>query len=555
MHPRAAEGRARQAQREIEAGGTLDEQRAAFEEGIRRRARIRHAEARMKERPRMHRFEERRRVGENLWALLEEIEQGERGVSKARVLQAAGKADQIDSTKHLPRYALRPSDDPAVLEGRGRFLLKTAAKFVAIARVAADLGGIDPDIAALRILDGTFYTQDPPEAAVDDHRARRAETLAAMLADIAIRLCEKHSVANAMRRMEQAGWVPRTPGDPTSPMQVDPALIGRQLCPYRTYAGGRPIPPPPPRPLPSAQIERYPHLHIGYVSAEQRRDKVYGRVAGRFQFEEADGTRFETEFGMFDVCCRPVYRVDLIFVPSGDDMGAGLVWAVRDVTWVKPTERLTRTAPSGAELWIGQEETLGELAAHISPREGRGLIAPEHGIPLDASHLAWADGTWHGSLMLLTDEAGRVTSDLHPLSQTGWTDLGSIKVCEPARCDVTSLGSWPQLTRFDQPVLHRHFEPDPRIAYLWTDERPGGMSYADHPLAVDPVRTAPALEAVEAPEGSLSARLERWLQGALANRGTLEADFEEAVVAFMARVEATASGARGRLAAAVYGKR
>ncbi len=490
-----------------------------------------------------------------VWALLEEIEQGPRRVTKARVMQAAGKAEPIDSTKHLPRYALRPSDDPTVVERRGRSLLKTAAKFVEIARVAADLGGIDPDSAALRILDGTFYTQDPPEAAVDDHRARRAETLAAMLADIASRLSGKYPVGNAMRRMENAGWVPRTPGDPTSHMQVDPALIGRQLFPYRTYAGGMPLPQLPPQQLACGQIERYPHLHLGYVSTEQSRNAVFGRVVGKFQFEAEGGTRFETEFGGFDVVCRPVYRVDLILVPSTDDIGAGLVWAVRDFTWVKPTERLTWTAPSGAELWIGQEETLGELATHVSPREARGLIAPEHGIPLNASHLAWADGAWHGSLMLLTDEAGRVTSDLHPLSQTGRTDLGSINVCEPPRCHVTSLGSWPRLTRFDQPVLHRHFEPDPRIAYLWTDERPGGMSYADHPLAADPVRAAPALDAVEAPEGSLSARLERWLQGALANRGTLEADLEEAVVAFMARIEATASGARERLAAAVYGKR
>lgn len=81
------------------------------------------------------------------------------------------------------------------------------------------------------------------------------------------------------------------------------------------------------------------------------------------------------------------------------------------------------------------------------------------------------------------------------------------------------------------------------------------MAYADHPLAKEPVPVAPSLDPVEAPEGSLSARLERWLQGALENRGTFEADLEAEVIAVMARIEATAALARERLAAAVYGKR
>jgi hypothetical protein len=90
---------------------------------------------------------------------------------------------------------------------------------------------------------------------------------------------------------------------------------------------------------------------------------------------------------------------------------------------------------------------------------------------------------------------------------------------------------------------------------LWTDERPTGTAYADHPLALNPVPTAELLYPVAAPEGTLSARLERWIRGELENRSTLEKDLKEAVTAFMVRVDATVSNARDRLNAAVNGKR
>ncbi len=552
----------------------------------------------MKERPLMRRFEERRRVGENLWALLEEIELGPRGISKARVLQAAIGADPIDSTKHLARYAIRPSDDPEVAQRRGRFLLKTAGKFVRIARVAADLGGLDPDSAVLRILDGTVYTQDAPESAVDDHMAQRADNLAAMLADIAGRLCWKHRVGAGMRRMEEAGWGLCAPGDLSSPMQGHPALIGKPLVPPATaprrlappppvaqnltafqiarathrapvdppsvmqpdpaLIGSQLVAPPPPFPrnLPWAQIERYPHVHLGYVSGELSQRRMFGRVVGKFQFDDAEGDRFETELGVFDVCCWPVFRIDLVLAPTSYGSASTLMWALSYVTWVKPIERLSWTTPSGAEYWIDQNEALGEIATFVSPREATGLIDPDHGIPLEASHFAWPGGFGNGSLMLLTDEEGRVTNDFRPPVPGRQASLDAIEVCyPPSQRDVAFVTRTPLLSICDQPVLHRHFGPDPRIAHLWTDERPTGTSYADHPLAEDPVPAAPALDPVEAPEGSLSARLERWLQGTLANRGTFEEDLEAAVVAFMARIEATTGAARERLAAAVYGKR
>jgi hypothetical protein len=119
----------------------------------------------------------------------------------------------------------------------------------------------------------------------------------------------------------------------------------------------------------------------------------------------------------------------------------------------------------------------------------------------------------------------------------------------------TLLCNFPHTQILDQTVRHRHFEANPSIAHLWTDERPDASSYADHPLAQDPVPTAEALDPIQAPEGTLSARLERWIRGELENRGTLEEELDGAVAAFMARIEATASSARDRLTSAVYGKR
>ncbi|BDG74041.1 hypothetical protein [Roseomonas fluvialis] len=544
MHPKTAEGRARQAQREMEETGFLDGQRAAFEERIRRRALVRHAEKRMADRPLMRREMERRRVGENLWCLLDEIERGPRGVSKARVLQKAINATPEDSTKHLPRYAFRPTGDSGETERRARHLLRTASRFVKVAKAAAELAGIDPDVATLRVLEGSYYTQDPPPAPIEADLVRRTGFMTQMLSDIAARLCRKYPAAAAIRRMETAGWALQAPGDLTSPMKVDLELLGDELnlsqsdtlC-VQTWK----------------RIDRYPHVHLGYVSGESVAPAAFGRVAGSLRFQDEDGTEFEAGFDVLEVRCLPVFRVDLVLMPRLPSREPALVFAFIYVTWTKPTSPLTRTSAAGVEYSVGEEETLGEITTFVSPRTAAGFVDPAHGVRIKASHLAWHGGAWSGSLMLLTDSDGRVMNDMRSPA-AGRAGLEAIQACELPR-ELVWLSDDPLLVLCDQPVLHRHFAPNPRIAHLWTDDRPNGAPYAEHPLAADPVPTAPMLEPVEAPEGSLSARLERWLAGALANRATLEADLEAAIVAFLARVAATASDARDRLAAAVYGPR
>lgn len=559
MHPRATEGRVRQARREVGEEGTLDQQRAAFEKRVRNRALVAHAEARMKERPRMHRAEERRRVAEKLWLLLDEIERGPRGVTKARVLQKAIGAKPEDSTKHLPRYALRPSEDPLVSDQRAGYLLKTATKFVRIARVAAELAEMDADEAVLRVLDRTYYTEDPPQEALAEDRNRRAEALRALLADIAARLFSRHPVGAGIERMEQAGWTCRAPGDLTSAMRVDPALLGWGLTGRGLPTVGEPPRPPYPHDI-WRNVERYPHVHIGYVSGECLWRAEVGRVVGRIVFRHQDGTQFETDVGAIVVRCKPVWRVDLVLAntgarPSSRWSPANLAFAFSTVTWVQPTERLSWTSPTGAEYWIAKQETLGEVDRWLTSRDKAGAGGPHRGVLLHTAHQDWGSGSWVGSLKLITDEDGQLVNAPRSVRCDNVTDASGGSNDADRSGGRTVLTAGPTLMFLDGPVLHRHFASNARIAHLWTDERPDGPPYADHLLAADPVPYAETLEPVPAPEGSLSARLERWLQGALANRSTLEADLDAAVVAFLERIRLTEAEARERLTSAVYGKR
>lgn len=544
MHPRAAEGRARQAQREMEDSGTLDEQRAEFEARIIRRALVRHAEARMNERPRTRTDAERRRIGENLWRLLDEIEQGPRQIRKAQVLQEAINATPEDSTKHLPRYACRPTEDSVEAERRTRHLLKTVKKFVHVAKVAARLAGLDPDEVTLRVLEGSYYTQRVPPGLLEADFARRTDVLAALLSDIAHRLCRKYPVVESIRRMESAGWALRAPGDLKSPMCVDPTLLDERSQPPRPGAHVF---------VEWAHIERYPHLHLGYVSGEKVHPATFGRVAGKFVFQDEDGARFETDFDVFDVRCQPVFRVDLVLLPGMPDKVPELALAFGYATWIKPTTQLKWSSAANIEYFISEEDTIGEIDKFIHARDGAGFIDLSHGIPLKATKLSWPSAACSGSLMLITDSDGCVNTAIRP-PRLGQACLDAIQPLELSRERVW-LAPAPFLLPCDQPILHRHFASTPQIAHLWTDERPDGPPWGNHPLAADPVPAATSLDPIEAPEGSLSARLERWMSGTLDNRPALEEDLESAILTFLARIEATLSEARSRLAAAVYGRK
>jgi hypothetical protein len=629
MHPRAAEGRARQAARDMESAGLIDNQREFFEERIRIQALLRHAYARMEERPLMHRPEERRRVGENLWIFLEEIEKGPRGVSKARVLQKAIHADPIDSTKHLARYAFRPSQDPTEAEHRSRYLLKKVAKFVHVAKIAAELGGLDPETSMLRILEGTWYTQDLPEDPLKEDRTRRTGELMIILADIAERLRTKYRLDAAIQRMENAGWALRTPGDLTSPMHVDPTLVNKNLSLDQNEFWTT---------VQWSQIERYPLVHLGYVSYSE--EPEVGHALGKIHFEDQSGEIFISHPKIIPVYLYHLFRIDIVLSPNAKQRPPNpeFRFALSPVTWLKPTERLSWQSPSGKEFWIGPEETLGEieafinlyrprpsappppprparprgytefnaamsqlssqhqevlrqgfgnpdltsqpefqaarlnleevLAAQTAPIEARATAAHattefcetensshlKHLIHLEGAHLIWADGSWTGSLALLTDKELRAVSSVREDELPNL--INKIKESQPAPYrGQTLLSYFPPTQNLDQTVRHRHFDSNLSIAHLWTDERPNGSSYADHPLAQDPLPTAESLDPIQAPEGTLSARLERWIRGDIENRGTLEEELEVAVAAFMARIEATASSARDRLTSAVYGKR
>lgn len=99
---------------------------------------------------------ERVRIARNLWLLLDRVER-EHGVSKARVLHKAGQGGEGDSTKRLPRFALRPGLTEEEYRARASKLNRAVKGYVAIAEAAADLAGSRRDDLLLELLNGSPY--------------------------------------------------------------------------------------------------------------------------------------------------------------------------------------------------------------------------------------------------------------------------------------------------------------------------------------------------------------------------------------------------------------
>src|SRR4051812_13616802 len=130
-----------------------------------RRELARRARETMESRPNLRRADERAVVARNLWDILSRVER-ERGITKAAVLQAARQGSEGDSTKRLPRFALRPGLTDEERQRRTLKLTKGVKKYARIVAAAARLGRLSEDECLLDLLAGTSYgpnDDDPPD--------------------------------------------------------------------------------------------------------------------------------------------------------------------------------------------------------------------------------------------------------------------------------------------------------------------------------------------------------------------------------------------------------
>ena len=156
------------------------------------------------------------RVAENMWRILEEAER--RGVSKAKVLQAAGVGSEGDSTKRLPRFAINPDFDSGTKEKRAVQLTQTAQKYLRIAEKAGEMVESESDAYVAMLFNGTRFASAGDAVVTEDVHAELASLLRIVCAGVArkhdlqrvFRLCDERHLcrySGSVRQNRDDRWV------------------------------------------------------------------------------------------------------------------------------------------------------------------------------------------------------------------------------------------------------------------------------------------------------------------------------------------------------------
>lgn len=147
--------------------------------------------------PRIERVSDRLTIGRNLWAILDTLERGEPSVSKATVLLAARQGRPEESTKRLPRFAIRPGLSEEDEKRRAEKLTKKIAPYRRIIGAAARLTGRDEDGLLLELFQGTSYETAPEAIGDDDPDLEVAERIATGL---------RHGIDTMVQQYDLAGY-------------------------------------------------------------------------------------------------------------------------------------------------------------------------------------------------------------------------------------------------------------------------------------------------------------------------------------------------------------
>jgi hypothetical protein len=559
--------REREEQARLEAS-RLEDRRMLLERARKARA----------ERKKMSALTERRSVARNLWEILDRLEKIPNPIRKVDVLIAAGKAQEGDSTKHLERYALRPGLSEADEVKRSKRLVQAVRVYVEIARKAAELAGSDPDTAELEVLQGSRYLSDLPPERPDDPDARAADVIAEALRRMTDRLsqrfnlsqyfenCERHRLIPAETASERkARWRqvgkprPKIPGEPSDAQSCFTVAESISLT---TVSLPHEIK------IPSHSDFDFESLAWSLLLALKRCPSVYlGSVVAGKEFEaKAHGDIFQYHSGLeslgpapkppraplaknyaapapvkplswhaeLPVKCLLTWDLELTLAPLGAGGKIIPIMVRRAMTRVKPAKKVM-ISYSDAEvpIYFSPEITLGECRGHLAP----GL------------------SSWR----LEADERVNVESDYHGFSgddkEHEYIDnLTVLGVDPPYRKNgedlqvVTSelLADFAKL-----PFFFRYFEDQdsryPFIVRFRTDERRNSEDF----FTPDICETQTADPTVAA-EGTILARLERWMRGDLEDRysfdfATLEEELAHQIEKLVSACEAALTEAQRRL--------
>jgi hypothetical protein len=251
-----------------------------------------------------------RRVAENLWHILSDLEERDPPIRKAVVLHAAGQGHGTDSTKRLPRLAIDPVWPEEKKRSRAAHVTKKVGTYVRVAREAAKLAGEQDEYAFLpKLLQGTTYA-----ASGEDDKATKAEPevvdeLRFILEKSAHDIAARHDLAGAFES------VLRAPGLLQLSRKID-------LERLPSWVHGEKIPEATPAVVPARLVADLPSIVLGdmLVGPPQQIDLRLNQlwldgdraqeIADRLEDDGLIGTK--RPFTL-----QAVHQVDLVLAPIG----------------------------------------------------------------------------------------------------------------------------------------------------------------------------------------------------------------------------------------------
>jgi hypothetical protein len=181
------------------------------------RARLARIEAKMASDKLIDDENDRRRIGLNVWHVLQKVQELDRSIRKQDVLRVAKIGHGNASTKALDTYAINPESSEETQRDRARRLAKKIRRYADIARAAARLCKKEADFFIPQLVEGTSYALLSHEWRIGRDEAREsAWTLVVeMIANAARQASERHDLENLFKRITEAGieWSFGVPGD------------------------------------------------------------------------------------------------------------------------------------------------------------------------------------------------------------------------------------------------------------------------------------------------------------------------------------------------------
>jgi hypothetical protein len=490
-----------------------DEAEAAEFESARleeKRQRLERARVACAARKRMKTPSERYIVARNLWDILERLERGPHKIPKAKVLVESGKATVGESTKHLDRYALKPGLTEAQAEKKSSKLIQTIRVYIDIARKSAALEGSPEDDAVLCVLQGSKYLSELPDNQDDEPDSRAASRIAESLRRMTERIVSRNNLSRYFEKCRKHRIVPdKGESGETIIFSGEYGSEPEILAPKKLSSSDR------------ISIKRCPGVFIGSVATGPV--KI---VKARATFFEPPSSREST----LDFSARMIETSDvyLYLTPSGTSASIVPALCIHDVVRLKPNSELHlsydqknsdvgpdtdfSTDPDDATedtppISIKSYCTLGERHGKIS--EDFSFFPDRRFTPdpilINDAYVAERFRSDLGKYFESSDRCNSLSVELH-LVRT------SSKFDDHRAAPRIEIATYDQLLRhLGKPLFLRYHDNLAMSCPIqWTDERREATFFY-----VPSEGGGEISEITTATEGTLLARLERWVRGSL----------------------------------------